>query len=189
MFYYLHLLEDLFSPLRVFRYITVRAVAAAGTAFLVGAVMGPGLIRCLRRLNVRHEDRAEVEALRHADSPTAGVGGASPAPSRHATKRDTPTMGGVLIILSIVLGTVLWADPTNFLVWLAVATLLFMGAVGFWDDIHKVMRRRSKGLGVRSKLVLQALWALVVVGLLLAVPETAERTRQLMVPFLKVPLV
>jgi phospho-N-acetylmuramoyl-pentapeptide-transferase len=189
MLYYLHLLEDVFSPLRVFRYITVRAVAAAGTAFLLSMVIGPWLIRRLQRLDVRHVDREEVEALRHAGPPTPGVAPGASGPTRHETKRATPTMGGLLIILCIVLATLLWAEPANLLVWVAMATLLFMGAVGFWDDLHKVTERRSRGLSARGKFVLQTLWALAIVALLLLLPGTAERARQLMVPFLKTPLV
>lgn len=174
MFYYLHLLQDWFTPLRVFRYITVRAFAGAGTAFLLSLLMGPWVIRHLKRLRVSQAERRDE---------------APPLFALHGKKEGTPTMGGILIILTIVVSALLWSVPTSPLLWLAVATLCFMGLVGFWDDYRKVVEQNPRGMRARNKFLLQALWAAVVAGVLLTMPETAARTRQLMVPFFKGPVI
>lgn len=174
MLYYLYLLQDWFSPLRVLRYITVRAVAGAGTAFLISVFLGPWVIEQLRRLKVGQYVRKEE---------------APPLFELHGKKQGTPTMGGVLIILSVLVSVFLWADPGNVMVWLVQATLVYMGLVGFWDDYTKVVRKRSKGIKARSKMALQLIWTAAIVGFLLAWPDTALRARELMMPFLKDPLV
>jgi phospho-N-acetylmuramoyl-pentapeptide-transferase len=107
----------------------------------------------------------------------------------HGHKDGTPTMGGILIVAAVTLATLLWADPANLLVRLAVATMVYMGLVGFWDDYRKVRARHSAGMKARSKLRLELLWAVVLVACLAVDPETGPRLRTLMVPFLKEPLV
>jgi phospho-N-acetylmuramoyl-pentapeptide-transferase len=174
MLYYLHLLEQWYSPFRVFHYITVRAFAGAGTAFLFSVFLGPLVIRWLQRLKLRQYERK-------AEAP--------PLYALHAHKEGTPTMGGILIILSILISSLLWAVPTNFFVWLVLATLCCTGLIGFWDDYRKVMGRDTKGLRARNKFALQVLWALAITVVLLTVPDTADKARQLMVPFQKDPLV
>ena len=174
MFYYIHLLEDLFSPLRVFRYITVRAVAGAGTAFLMSLALGPWVIAHLRRLNIGQYERKEE---------------APPLYELHAQKEGTPTMGGLLIVLSIVISTLLWARPGDPLVLLVLSTLCYMAVLGFWDDYTKIARKRSKGVSARTKLVCQGLWAVVVTAVLLRLPVTRDRAVQLMVPFFKEPVI
>jgi phospho-N-acetylmuramoyl-pentapeptide-transferase len=174
MFYYLHLLEPLFSPMRVFRYITVRAVMGAGTAFLISMLIGPWVIAQLRRLKVGQVVRKEE---------------APPLYQYHGHKAGTPTMGGILIIGAMTVSTLLWAESSNVFVWLALSTLIVMGLIGFLDDYVKLTRKRSKGLGARQKLVLQVAWAVAMGCVLLMLPTTREVARQLMVPFLKVPLI
>ena len=174
MLYYLHLFEDSFSPFRVFQYITVRAVAGAGTAFLISILMGPYVIRQLQRLKIGQYVRTdEAPSLQET----------------HGKKQGTPTMGGVLIIGAIVLSTLLWARLDVLHVWLATATLVAMGAIGFVDDLLKVRREQSKGLSARAKLVLQLGWALIVGTVMLLHPDTAESARQLMLPFVKAPVI
>ena len=173
MLYYLHLLTEWLSPLRVFRYITVRALAGAATAFLISLLLGPWMIRTLRRLKIGQPVRKEE---------------APPLYVFHGRKAGTPTMGGLLILLSVTVATLLWAVPTNGYVLLTLATMLYMGAVGFWDDYLKVTRRQSKGLGARSKLLLQILWVAGVFVLLLTSPVTAVHVRELMLPFFKDPV-
>jgi phospho-N-acetylmuramoyl-pentapeptide-transferase len=150
MLYYLHYLRDVFSPLRIFQYITVRAVAGAGTAFLISVFLGPRVIALLRRLKVGQPIRSREEA---------GALG-----SRHDHKADTPTMGGVLIMTAVLISTLLWAVPSSLYIWLTLATMCFMGAVGFWDDLAKLRGRSSRGLSARRKLLLQLCWTAVVVG-------------------------
>ncbi|MFC1499071.1 phospho-N-acetylmuramoyl-pentapeptide-transferase, partial [Verrucomicrobiota bacterium] len=174
MFYYLYLLAEQFSPLRVFRYITVRAVAGAGTAFLLSIVLGPWIISQLRKFNV-------AQYIRKEEAPPLYV--------LHARKEGTPTMGGVLIIASILISVFLWARLTNMFVWLVITTLCYMGLIGFWDDYIKINKKRSKGLRARNKLILQMIWALAIVVVLCVLPETSVRVRQLMVPFFKDPVI
>ena len=174
MLYYLHLLSDWISPLRVFRYITVRALLGAGTAFFISILIGPWLIRKLREFKIG-------QVVRKDEAPPLFI--------FHGKKAGTPTMGGLLIIASVLLSTLLWAIPTNGYVLLTLATMLFMGGIGFWDDYLKITRRQSKGLGVRSKLLLQTAWALVVILILLTWPATSQRTKELMVPFFKDPVI
>jgi phospho-N-acetylmuramoyl-pentapeptide-transferase len=174
MFYYLHLLTDLFSPLRMFRYITLRALLGAATAFLLVVVLGPLVIRGLRRLNFGEQSRdAEVEKLAEFFN----------------SKKGTPTMGGALILFATMAATLLWAIPTNGYVLLTLATMLFMGLLGFWDDYLKVTKKNAKGVRARHKFFWQTVWVIVVMAILLAWPETRQLVRQLFVPFLKDPLV
>jgi phospho-N-acetylmuramoyl-pentapeptide-transferase len=175
MLYYLHLLMDWFSPLRIFQYITFRAFMAAGTAFMVTLLFGPMTIRVLRRLKMGQPVRSKEEAL--------------PLYEFHGQKAGTPTMGGVLIVASAALATILWANPTNGFVLVALATFMYMGLVGFWDDLLKVTRKQSKGLGAREKLLLQCAWALALGIFLLNWGPTSTLARQLMVPFLKDPFI
>ena len=170
MLYYLSLFEEQFSPLRVFRYITVRTVAGAGVAFLICILLGPFVIRQLEKLKIGQYVRT-------------GVG------PDHGHKEGTPTMGGVLIIAAMVVACLLCAKPTNFFVQLSLATMCYMGAVGFWDDYSKIRRKNAKGMSGRMKLLLQSVWAVVVIFALMSRPDTAEHLRNFMVPFMKEPLV
>ena len=174
MLYYLHLLENWVSALRVFRYITVRAFGGAGTAFLIAVLLGPWVIRQLRKLKISQYERREE---------------APPLFEMHGKKEGTPTMGGVLIILSMTVSTLLWVNPVNVFVWLTLATVCFLGLVGFWDDYRKVVGRGTRGLQGRKKLALELLWAVAVAYLLLSLPETSDRTRQMFVPFSKDPMI
>lgn len=170
----MHLFQDTFPPMRVFGYITVRAVAGAGTAFLISLLLGPWLIEQLRKLNIGQYERKEE---------------APPLYALHAKKEGTPTMGGILIVVSLVAASLLWTVPGNRFVLLTLATLCAMALVGFWDDYTKVALKRSKGLTARRKLLLQSIWVLVVAALVLTLPETRERARALMVPFIKDPVI
>jgi phospho-N-acetylmuramoyl-pentapeptide-transferase len=169
MLYYLSLLEGWFSPLRVFQYITVRTVAAAGTALFVCLFAGPWAI-------------AKLQAFRIGQQVRTGN-----APD-HQHKQNTPTMGGVLIIGGITIASLAWARPGNLFVQLAVSTILVMGGIGFLDDVLKIRRKHSGGLKARTKLLLQLAWTCVVVLVLAQNPETGERLRQFMIPFHKAPL-
>ena len=178
MFYYLYewwlshadTLHGAFSPIRVFRYITVRAFCGAGTAFVMSVAIGPWFIGQLRRFHVKQYVRKDE---------------APPLAELHGHKEGTPTMGGLMITSVIVVSTLLWAMPTNLYVVMTLATLCYMAAVGCWDDISKIRRKQSKGLRARHKLILQLLWAAIVMGILVCNPETRENTLKLMVPFCK----
>lgn len=168
MLYWLCEWREFFSPLRIFQYVTFRALMAAGTAFALSLIFGPWLIRKLRAINFSEQKQDE----RVADLD-------------RSSKIGTPTMGGLLILFTTVVSTVLWAMPGNFYVICALTTFGFMGNLGFLDDYLKV--RRGKGLSPRVKLIGQCAWTAILLWALLANPETAVRTQQLMVPFLKNP--
>jgi phospho-N-acetylmuramoyl-pentapeptide-transferase len=168
MLYYLlyHILQRYFSPLNVFRYITVRTVYASLTAMFLGFVFGPWLIRRLREMQIGQFIREE-------------------GPQEHQKKAGTPTMGGVLIVLSTAVPTLLWADLTNPFILLSLFALFAFAAIGFVDDYAKVSKQRNMGLTGKTKLSLQALVSLVVgIGLLTLATRSAYST-QLMIPFLK----
>src|SRR5712691_6022807 len=168
MLYYLlyHTLQHYFSPLNVFRYITVRTVYASLTAMFLALVFGPWLIRNLRELQIGQFIREE-------------------GPQAHQKKAGTPTMGGVLIVLSTAVPVLLWADLTNAFVLMALFALLGFSMIGFIDDYAKVAKKQNLGLTSKRKFLLQVLVSMMVgVGLLELSTHSAYST-QLIVPFLK----
>ena len=168
MLYYLlyHVLQKYFSPLNVFRYITVRTVYASLTAMFLALVFGPWLIRKLRELQIGQFIREE-------------------GPQEHKKKAGTPTMGGVLIVLSTAVPTLLWADLSNMFVLLGLFALLAFAAIGFVDDYAKVAKRQNLGLTGKKKLTLQILVSSVVAVTLLVLATHSAYSTQLIVPFVK----
>ncbi len=168
MLYYLlyHVLQKYFSPLNVFRYITVRTVYASLTAMFLALVFGPWLIRRLRELQIGQYIREE-------------------GPQEHKKKAGTPTMGGVLIVLSTAVPVLLWADLANAFVLMALFALIGFSVIGFIDDYAKVAKKQNLGLTSKRKFLLQVLVSMMVgVGLLELSTHSAYST-QLIVPFLK----
>jgi phospho-N-acetylmuramoyl-pentapeptide-transferase len=168
MLYYLFvfLLRPHFSPLNVFRYITVRTAMASSSALLLSLLLGPWVIERLRELQVKQYIREE-------------------GPKAHQKKAGTPTMGGVLIVAAIVIPTLLWADLRNPYVILATGATLAFGAIGFVDDYNKVVRKRNMGLRPRAKFSLQVLTCVVVGIVLLSLQSQGVYSTQLSVPFFK----
>jgi phospho-N-acetylmuramoyl-pentapeptide-transferase len=168
MLYYLffYVLRPHFSPLNVFRYITVRTAVASLTALLLSLVLGPWTIERLRELQVKQYIREE-------------------GPKGHQAKAGTPTMGGVLIVAAITIPTLLWADLRNPFVLLALGATLAFGAIGFADDYNKVVRRRNQGLSALEKFLLQVLVCAIVGAALLALQAEGAYSTQLSVPFFK----
>jgi phospho-N-acetylmuramoyl-pentapeptide-transferase len=168
MLYYLlyHVLQKYFSPLNVFRYITVRTVYASLTAMFLALVFGPWLIRKLREMQIGQYIREE-------------------GPQEHKKKAGTPTMGGVLIVLSTAIPTLLWADLQNAFVLLALFALIAFAAIGFVDDYAKVAQRQNLGMTAKRKLTLQILVSSAVGIGLLALSTHSAYSTQLIVPFLK----
>jgi phospho-N-acetylmuramoyl-pentapeptide-transferase len=168
MLYYLfyHLLRPYFSPLNVFRYITVRTAVASLTALILSLLLGPWVIERLRELQVKQYIREE-------------------GPKGHQKKAGTPTMGGVLIVGAIVVPTLLWADLRNVYVLLALGATLAFGAIGFVDDYNKVIRKRNLGLTARNKFLLQVLTCLGVAVVLVWQQTKSAYSTQLTVPFFK----
>ena len=155
-----------FSPFRIFRFLTFRTAFASLTALFMGLVVGPAVIRQLREFQIGQFIREE-------------------GPATHHKKAGTPTMGGVLIAISIVVPTLLWADLSNMLVWLAVLATLAFGSIGFADDYLKVIHHRNLGLTARTKLALQVLTSVVVATGLVLLQASGEYSTHLIVPFFK----
>jgi len=168
MLYYLlyEVLQKYFSPLNVFRYITVRTVYASLTAMFLAFVFGPWLIKRLRELQIGQYIREE-------------------GPQDHKKKAGTPTMGGVLIVLSTLVPSLLWADLRNGFVLLAMFALLAFAAIGFVDDYAKVSKRQNLGLTSKKKFMLQILVSAVLAIGLLALATRAEYSTELVLPFFK----
>jgi phospho-N-acetylmuramoyl-pentapeptide-transferase len=155
-----------FHPFRIFRYLTFRTAFATLTALLIALFIGPWVIEKLREFQIGQYVRAD-------------------GPQSHLKKSGTPTMGGVLIIIAIVLPTVLWADPANPFVWITVLSTLAFGAIGFTDDYIKVVQRRSLGLTARAKLLWQGLAGALVAAALVVMDQFKLFNTRLSVPFIK----
>jgi phospho-N-acetylmuramoyl-pentapeptide-transferase len=155
-----------FPPFRIFRYVTFRTAFASLTALFMGLIIGPAIIRQLREFQIGQYIREE-------------------GPSGHQKKAGTPTMGGVLIVIAIVVPTLLWADLSNPYIWLAIFATVAFGAIGFADDYLKVVHKRNLGLTGRTKLLLQFLAAAVVGVALVALTTKWHYLTNVMVPFFK----
>jgi phospho-N-acetylmuramoyl-pentapeptide-transferase len=155
-----------FHPFRIFRFLTFRTAFASLTALLIALLIGPFVIEKLRQFQISQYVRED-------------------GPESHQKKTGTPTMGGVLIVIAILLPTVLWSDPANPLVWLAVFATIAFGAVGFADDYIKVVKRRNLGLTARAKLFWQGTAAAAVAVALVVLQQFRMFSTQLTVPFLK----
>ncbi|WP_417665822.1 phospho-N-acetylmuramoyl-pentapeptide-transferase [Pseudidiomarina sp.] len=153
------------SAFNVISYLTMRAILSVLTALLISLWMGPTLIKYLQRLQVGQAVRDD-------------------GPQSHLSKAGTPTMGGVLIIASIVLSTLLWADLTNRYVHVVLAVVIGFGLVGFIDDYRKVVQKNSRGLPARWKYFWQSLIATLAAVYLYANATIGAET-QLLVPFFK----
>jgi phospho-N-acetylmuramoyl-pentapeptide-transferase len=166
LYLFYHVLEPYFHALNVFRYITVRTALASLTALLITLVLGPWVIRRLRELQIGQFIREE-------------------GPKSHQSKAGTPTMGGVLIVGSTVVPTLLWGDLENEYVWLAVGTMLAFGIIGFVDDYQKVMKKQNLGLTGKGKFFWQVMVSCSVALVLLLLTAGGTYSTQLSVPFLK----
>jgi phospho-N-acetylmuramoyl-pentapeptide-transferase len=168
MLYYLlyEQLQRYVSPFRVFRYTTFRTAFASLTALFLCIVLGPWLIGRLREFQIGQFIREE-------------------GPKSHKKKAGTPTMGGVLIIISIVVPTLLWADLTYTYVWVAVAALVVFGWIGFLDDYAKVTNRRNLGLSGKRKLFYQFLAAFGFAAVLLVMRAHNMYSTSMNMPFAK----
>jgi phospho-N-acetylmuramoyl-pentapeptide-transferase len=168
MLYYLlyHTLQRYFSPLNVFRYITVRTVYASLTAMFLALVFGPWLIRRLGELQIGQYIREE-------------------GPEEHKKKAGTPTMGGVLIVFSTAVPVLLWADLTNPFILLSLFALIGFAVIGFIDDYAKVSKQRNLGLTAKKKIYFQAFLSLIVGISLLVLATNSKYSTQFVFPFLK----
>ena len=155
-----------FHPFRIFRFITFRTAFASLTALLIGLVIGPYVIEKLRQFQISQYVRED-------------------GPESHKKKTGTPTMGGVLIAIAVLLPTLLWSDLTNPFVWVVILSTSAFGAIGFADDYIKVVKRRNLGLTARAKLAWQGAAAAGVAAALVVLEQFRMFSTQLTVPFLK----
>ncbi|MEQ8233087.1 MAG: phospho-N-acetylmuramoyl-pentapeptide-transferase [Gammaproteobacteria bacterium] len=149
----------------VFQYITLRTILGVLTALFIALLIGPAMIRHLTRFQIRQNVRDD-------------------GPQTHLSKAGTPTMGGMLILVSILASTLLWSDLHNRFVWVVILTTVLFGAVGFADDYLKLIRRNSKGLRAPYKYFWQSVGGL---GAALVLYHTAQSPTEteLIVPFVK----
>src|SRR5712671_308723 len=175
MMYYLHLLSEEIKGFNVFSYVTFRAVAAAVTAFVLSLAFGNFVIRKLIALKIGQPIRTAEEVHRLAEL--------------HSAKQGVPTMGGVLIIGTVVLSSFLWARPDNRFVWLALFSMVYLGVLGFVDDYLKVTKKKSDGISGRLKLVFQIVLAAIVTAVFLTNPLIEVQARSLYLPFFKAPVI
>ena len=155
-----------FPPFRIFRYLTFRTAFASLTALFTGLIVGPIVIRRLRDFQIGQYIREE-------------------GPQAHQKKAGTPTMGGLLIAIAILVPTLLWADLSNPFVWIAVLSTIAFGAVGFADDYLKVVHRRNLGLTARAKIGYQIAASVVIAIALIVLQHRGEYSTRLVVPFFK----
>lgn len=175
MLYELHLWASDFGILNVFRYITFRAFGAALTSMFLCWWLGPRVIQILTRLKLGQPLRGKEEVHRLADL--------------HSSKKGTPTMGGLLIIFSVLGSCMLWARLDHGLLWLALGAMVVLGGVGFADDYLKVTKKKSDGIPGRFKLIGQFFVAVLVAVVLYYHPAYHESCQKIYIPFVKEPIV
>lgn len=157
-------LTNIFTPFNVFQYITFRGAYAAVTSLLIAFLLGPWTIRMLRRLKFGEEIRSD-------------------GPETHHVKSGTPTMGGVLIISSIVISTVLWLDVSIIYTWIGLIAVLGFGLIGMTDDLRKIRRKDKNGLHGWYKILGQFTVAILISYLLVRFGN--ENATKLYLPFMK----
>jgi phospho-N-acetylmuramoyl-pentapeptide-transferase len=167
MFYYLYLkFHAQFHLFNLFRYVTFRTAYASLTALFLSMLLGPYVIRKLKQFQIGQYIRED-------------------GPKAHQAKAGTPTMGGVLINLCIVIPTLLWADLNNPFIWLALGVTVAFAAIGFWDDYQKLRKRNNLGLTARTKLLLQILVSFVFGMILVAMTAWGHYSTSIVFPFFK----
>lgn len=167
LFHLLFPLHKYFFALNIFQYITFRSAMAAITAFLLSLVFGPSVINYLRKKKIGEKitkgDSIELDKL-------------------HSGKHNTPTMGGIFVILAVLISTLLWADLTNKFILMCIFVTVWLGITGFIDDYLKQIKKKSKGLTAASKFTSQIILGLVLGTILFLDPQNFTR---LDIPFLK----
>ena len=165
LYWITQILQGQYHALRVFQYLTFRSILAALTALLVGLFLGPVMIRWLQKLQIGQVVRND-------------------GPQSHLSKKGTPTMGGVLILLAITISCLLWGDLRQGSLWLVLFVTLACGLVGWVDDYRKLVLKNSKGLPGRWKFLWQSLIALAAIFYLYFNASIPIHT-QLTIPFSK----
>src|SRR5580765_5433308 len=150
----------------VFGYITLRAVLACLTALAISLILGPYVIRKLTAYKIGQAVRSD-------------------GPQSHLTKAGTPTMGGALILVSVVVTTLLWADLSNRFIWVVLLVTVAFGAIGWIDDYRKVVHKNPKGLSAKAKFFWQSVFGLGAACYLAWLAQSTPALNQLIVPFFK----
>jgi len=176
MLYFLHKIavgadSDFLKAFNVFQYVTFRSAYAALTAFVLSLLLGNFTIRKLLSLKLGQPIRSAEEVNKLHEL--------------HGKKAGTPTMGGILLLGTTVISTVLWARPDNSFVWLVLGAMVIAGGLGFADDYLKVSKKNSAGVSERTKLVVQLFIAIGVTIFFLSDPKLNVQARALFVPFYK----
>ncbi len=152
LYHFLYPLHTEISFLNVFQYITFRTIYGSLTAFLMCFILGPWVIKKLSKMQIGQYIRND-------------------GPKSHLNKSGTPTMGGILIISSILVSTLLWVDLKNYYIWIVLLIAVAYGLIGFIDDYLMQVKKQSKGLSAKCKLVLQTVFALIAGVLLYKYPD------------------
>lgn len=163
IYHLLYPLHTTFSSFNVFRYITFRTIYAAITALVICFILGPWLIRRLQELQIGQSIRED-------------------GPDSHLVKQGTPTMGGLLIIFSVVISTLTWANLTVWYIWLVILVTVSFGLIGFVDDYWKITRKNSRGISGKARLAAEISIALFVSIVLYMKPGF---TSNITIPFFK----
>jgi len=163
IYHFLYPLHQYFSFFNLFRYITFRTIYATITAMLICFLLGPYIIRKLSQLQIGQFIQED-------------------GPESHYSKSGTPTMGGILILFSVILSTLLWGNLSNSYIWIILMVLMGYGAIGFLDDYMKVTKRQNLGLTARRKFFLQLAIAFFASMLIYWNPSF---TTQVTIPFIK----
>ncbi|MFH1379032.1 MAG: phospho-N-acetylmuramoyl-pentapeptide-transferase [bacterium] len=166
LYHLLYPLKNIFSPLNVFQYITFRAGGAILTSLIVCFIIGPWIIRKLRLMRISQQVRSD-------------------GPPSHMHKKDTPTMGGVLIGISLLMSTLLWARLDNRFIWILVISSVVLGFIGLADDYLKLVKKNSSGLSAKLKLSGQCVLAGSIAAYLIYNPSNTQFNMLVNIPYLK----
>lgn len=168
LYHLLYPLRDKFFVFNIFKYITFRAAMAATTAFILSLALGPRIIRKLYELKIGQNIRAKEESHKLYDL--------------HKDKQGKPTMGGLLIISTIIFSTLIWSNLVNIYIWLSIIVVIWLGLVGFMDDYIKIKNKHSKGLPAKIKIISQVALGFFIGAALLSNSPDVSR---LDIPFFK----
>ena len=165
MFYYLSLFKDDISFLNIFSYITFRTGAAIFTSFLLTLLIGPAVVKKLRSYKIQQIEREY-------------------GPASHLSKSGTPTMGGILIFISLLVSVLLWAKLDTSYIWLLLFTTVSLGFAGVMDDYTKLVKKNPEGMKSSVKLAIQLFTALVVVAYLGMNPPNGDFSTSIIIPYM-----
>ena len=164
LYYLLYPLREIFFGFNVFGYISFRAVGAALTALIISFLFGPKIIRILQSRQIGETIRLD-------------------GPKSHLKKEGTPTMGGIIVLLAVILPTFLWAKLSDKHIQLILLATMWMGAIGFLDDYLKVIKKYPRGLIARYKMIGQISLGLIVGSILFYYPDSSQFATSISIPF------